>query len=250
MALQYQVGCTLCTGLWLDFARLTVSTFTSRILRETTCLLKRPVTSLLGFSAQICSHEPFNMFGVVVECAVHKVLQTFALRSWFKGNDTRAVCTWLECKYSEVIARDPQPVQFNYLKTIWCALKAGNDFLRRAYRCHLFMRKREAKHLAEQGRQLLLAFMSAASQAFAMNACRFKITPKYHLFGHVVLWLERACERQAWILSPISFSCQIDEDIVGRVCKTSTTCGMKRLRESTIRKYLVNVRAHMMPRKT
>ena len=167
------------------------------------------------------------------------------LRSWFKGADTRAVAVYLERRYNKVISDNPAFEHLSYLMTIHRALKAGNGFMRRLYNSHLFLRKPEAKHVALEGRSLLTQFSLAANAAFALGYCRFKFTPKYHMLSHIVLLLERGSVELPWTLSPISYSCQLDEDLVGRVSKVSTTRSSKLIHEGTIRKYLVNVRLHM-----
>ena len=135
---------------------------------------------------------------------MQSVFEAFLLRSWFKGNDTRAVGVYLEERYRKVILENPDFEHMAYIVTIHSALKAGNAFLRNAYRGHLFLRRPEAKHLAFEGRTLLKQYASAADQAFALQFRRFRLTPKFHMTGHIVLRLEQGCARQPWILSPIA----------------------------------------------
>ena len=129
-----------------------------------------------------------------------------------------------------------------YVGAIHKALFHGNEFMRRVYRAHLFMRRPEARHIAEHGRALMREYISCAEKAFDLQFCRFKYAPKLHIFGYMVLNLEKSIQAQTWIMTPIAYSCQLDEDTVGRISTLSKSCCLKTVHESTIRKYLVSVR--------
>ena len=172
--------------------------------------------------------------------------KVFLPRSWFKGADTRAVCTFLEHKYGVIVESGQDPPHLPYVTAIWEALVSGNDFLRRLYRGHLFLGKIEAKRLAKQGRLLLTHYNLAAQHAYSLGYCRFKFAPKQHAFSHVVHRLEASCSLE-WTLNPCSYMCQLDEDVVGQVSTLSKSCSIRRVHENTLRKYLVKVRLCMTP---
>jgi len=128
-----------------------------------------------------------------------------------------------------------------YLECIHLALKEGNEFMRRVYRCHLFLRRPEARHLASHGFQLIEKYMLAANHAYALSSTRFKLSPKLHVLWHLVNRLHVSSQTQLWIFSPIAFSCQMDEDLVGKVSSISKSCAIRTVHERTLRKHLVKV---------
>ena len=166
------------------------------------------------------------------------------LRSWFKGADTTSVCKYLEERFGRLL-QDGAVMNKPYLENIYKSLRAGNQFLSRLYRCHLFLRRPEARHLAEDGRALLNEYLGAAAGAHSRRLCRFKISPKLHLFCHCVLRLEQQAASQHYILSPLSHACQLDEDLVGKLATISRNVAAKTCHERTLRRYLISLRTHL-----
>ena len=166
-------------------------------------------------------------------------------RSWFKGHDTAAACRYLEHKFEKLL-KDGCPHKA-YLESIHKALHSGNEFLRRVYRCHLFLRRPETRHLAYHGNEILKNYCLAANHAHALGKTRFKLIPKLHMFCHMVRILELSSKTQKWTMSPAAYMCQMDEDLVGRISTMSQTTSIRTVHEQTIRKYLVTVRLNLQP---
>lgn len=162
-------------------------------------------------------------------------------RSWFKGADTAAVARYLEWKYFQIQKDHPEASNQDYLHVIYQALVAGNEFLRKLYHAHLFMRRPETRHIAKHGRALLTFYTEAVQKAFGLGKARFKLAPKLHMFCHVIRVLEQSSVSSTWTLCPVAYSCQMDEDLVGRICTLSRTASSRCVHERTLRKYLVNV---------
>ena len=132
-----------------------------------------------------------------------------------------------------------------YIGSILAAVTGGNAFLRALYNANLFLGKAEAGLVASHGRQLLEGYMKAASLSYSLGYTRFKLIPKVHMLAHFVLLMEEASRTRTWCLSPLSYSCQMDEDLVGRCSAMSRTSSIRTVHQRTLRKYLVNVKFHL-----
>lgn len=163
------------------------------------------------------------------------------LRGWFKGADTAAVCKFLEHKFKETLLSN----RTEYIEAIYSACSASNEFLRCLYGADLFMPRSVTGRAAACGRKILEQYSKAASIAYSLSKTRFKLTPKYHLFCHVVMNLETAHRTRRFSLNPMAYSCQMDEDLVGRTSTMSKACSIRRVHEQTLRKYLVAVRLNL-----
>ena len=167
------------------------------------------------------------------------------MRCWFKGADTSAACRWLEYKYRQVLPASG--AHLCYCTFILNALQGANDFLRLLYHGGLFLTKDETRRAACLGRQLLSNYERSAACSFSLAKPRFKITPKLHLFCHIVLHLEFAHCHRSWCLSPLAYACQLNEDLVGRTSAMSRACSVRTVHEKTLRKYLVSVKLNLCP---
>ena len=128
------------------------------------------------------------------------------------------------------------------------AVSAGNAFLSRLYHSHLFLSKQEAGDCSENGFKLMTSYLKLASIAYGLELTRFKIIPKLHILFHLVERLHWAFlgRSEGGCLNPISYSCQMDEDLVGQVCQWSRSQSIRVVHERTIRAYLVNFRLHLV----
>lgn len=135
-----------------------------------------------------------------------------------------------------------------YIETMLAAVGAGNAFLSRLYHSHLFLSKQEAGDCSENGFKLMTSYLKLASIAYGLELTRFKIIPKLHILFHLVERLHWAFlgRSEGGCLNPISYSCQMDEDLVGQVCQWSRSQSIRVVHERTIRAYLVNFRLHLV----
>lgn len=100
------------------------------------------------------------------------------------------------------------------------------------------------------GSRLLKSYFKAARGAHDLGLLRFKITPKLHMCLHLVDRLYRGGVLGKETLNPISWSCQMDEDLVGYVCTWSRSQSIRAVHHRTVRAYLVNLRLHLEDRDT
>ena len=128
-----------------------------------------------------------------------------------------------------------------YTRYIWRAAQHANAFMRKLYRSGLWMQPPRAAAAADLGLSFLRCFYRLASLAYGRRKTRFQIATKLHMFAHIThaLRLEAATDNPT--LNPISFSCQADEDFVGKVCSLSRVCHGRTLHIKTLQKYKVNL---------
>ena len=160
------------------------------------------------------------------------------LRGWFKGNDTRTLCRFVEWRFAILLA-DYVGNDEEYLHNIWSAAKFANECLRLLYWQGLWMQPSIARTIARCGFGFLETFNKLATMALARNLPRFQVIPKSHMWAHVVHTLRAEAASEELVLNPISFSCQQDEDFVGRVCALSRVCHPATLHARTLQKYKV-----------
>ena len=136
-------------------------------------------------------------------------------RSWFKGADTSIMTKFLEYKYSRLLADE----DCDLLICIHAALKASNEFLRLLYGQGLWMDVQSAGQAAGHGFDFLQAYNKAAALCWHQALPRFKLQPKLHMLAHVCHQLveDSRAATCGGVLNPIAYSCQQDEDFVGRI---------------------------------
>ena len=101
------------------------------------------------------------------------------------------------------------------------------------------MTSQTAMAVADHGFLFLQAFNKLAGLALARNFPRYQVIPKAHMWAHVVHSLRLQATTGQLVLNPLSFSCQVDEDFVGRVCALSRICHPATVHFRTLQKYKV-----------
>ena len=165
-------------------------------------------------------------------------------RGWFKGNDTRSLARYIEWRYSRFLADYTNDGPLNlesYLVNIWQAASHANNFLRRLYHNPLWMDPSEAMAASHSALQFLAVFNILAARSYELGYPRYKLTCKLHMMGHLAHQLREEGLTHHKVLNPLAASCQIDEDMVGRVCALARACPAATMHERVLQKYLVNV---------
>ena len=167
------------------------------------------------------------------------------LRGWFKGADTRAALHFLERKYNDILQDgldgDLQNAK-GFLTNIWRAVCNANQFLGKLYRAPLFLSQQLSAEISKHGHKLVARYLAVATEAHSMNLCRYKLAPKLHIFWHFLWQLD---QDRPFTLNPLSYSCQMDEDLVGRTSALSRKVDVRSVHIQTIRRILVSLRQHI-----
>ena len=77
------------------------------------------------------------------------------------------------------------------------------------------------------------AFNHAAAEAVNLGVSRFKIMPKFHFFAHLVHYMRKACSKGDPSLNVLAYSCQLDEDFIGRISGQSRQVSIRAVHEFT-----------------
>lgn len=123
---------------------------------------------------------------------------------------------------------------------IWEASKHANACLRKMYGTGLWMSPAKARTLAGHGLEFLRCFQDLAAGFYELHLPRFQLVSKLHMWAHVCYDLLRDAERGE-VMNPLSASCQMDEDFVGRVCSISRATHGRTVHSKTLQKYKINL---------
>lgn len=131
-----------------------------------------------------------------------------------------------------------------YFSDISRMIVAANQFMKTIYHAGLYLTFRERDVLIQTGHLVMTLYKKAASFAFHLSLCRFKLQPKFHLLGEMVFELE-VDKKEKWeSISPLSYSTQMDEDFIGHISISSRYVNIRTLHERTIGRYKVALAMH------
>jgi hypothetical protein len=71
----------------------------------------------------------------------------------------------------------------------------------------------------------------------------FPLYPKLHVFHHQMVEIKRSGMTAKMAINPAMFSCQMDEDTVGRASRISRRVSIKLVASRTLQRYLVAAHA-------
>ena len=143
---------------------------------------------------------------------------TFPVGAWHKGALTTVLMEFVEDHYKDV--------DFSangLLQECMEAVRAGNACLRTLFSRGVFLSNSDAGFAGEMGMKFLRRFASLAHRCRILGRMLFPLQPKGHAFHHIVLELVLAASRdnRSHIVNPLAWSCQADEDFVGRPSRVS-----------------------------
>lgn len=147
---------------------------------------------------------------------------------------------FLEWKYKQVLADCDSELE-NVLTVILNGLVAINKFMRSVYAQPLWVRPEVSGQMARQGMIFMRSFNSAAAHALSLGRPRFKFMPKFHLMAHIFHSLQKNASDGVLGLNILAFSCQMDEDFIGRVAGQSRNVSIRTVHDRTVQRYLLNL---------
>ncbi|CAE7195936.1 unnamed protein product [Symbiodinium sp. CCMP2592] len=163
--------------------------------------------------------------------------------SWHKGAVTTCLMTWMQ----DFLARDPEMKESVnvLLPVIVPTLEMGNRFMGTLYKKGVWIRKTTARAVAEMGYAFLQGHMLLARMCFNVGLQRFIILPKQHMICHTVFWMfdQADIPHCQWVLNPLVFSVQMQEDFIGKPSRLSRRVCPKLAMHSlrTIQRALLNM---------
>lgn len=160
-----------------------------------------------------------------------------AMGNWHKGALTSNFMKWLVHLLGEPEApRDPEGLILQCL----IATNRLNAMFSFLYRGGAFITEEECQFVSEQGLGFLKTYASLAQTMFDRSKqwC-FPLYPKLHVFHHLMIEIrsngcvfKKSC-------NPLMWSCQLDEDTVGRASRLSRRVNVRKVSFRTLDRYLV-----------
>lgn len=149
---------------------------------------------------------------------------------------------FLEHRFAKILSDDPGHEHATYIESILACLRASSKIFKILYRASLWLTDGERDAVIDSLRDLLANFKKAAGYSFnVLKLTRFKFQPKYHMLSEVRY--ELICNRQLGVesLNALAFSCQMDEDFVGRLAQMSRFVSSKAVHRKTVERYKLAV---------
>lgn len=84
-----------------------------------------------------------------------------------------------------------------------------------------------------------------ARKVILMRISGFSLKPKYHALKHIAYQLRRELQTTSsqFVLNPLAFNCEGNEDHVGRVCKLGRSVATKTISRRVLQRYFLKTRA-------
>ena len=154
-----------------------------------------------------------------------------AMGGWSKGSTTLCLLRWFVCYCHQV--RDTIPKD-SLLFLSWQAAWEINKFFSLLYREKLWIIASRAKEIAAHGRAFLKYNGRCAKLAFDEHMPLFMFMPNLHRLQHLMMRMEDQAEVSAWVQNGLMWSCQIEEDFIGRPSRLSRRVHPRRVIERTL----------------
>ncbi|CAE7227135.1 unnamed protein product [Symbiodinium sp. CCMP2592] len=154
-----------------------------------------------------------------------------AMGGWSKGSTTLCLLRWFVCFCHQV--RDTIP-EDSLLFLAWQAAWKINKFFSLLYREKLWIIASRAKEIAAHGRAFLKYNGRCAKRAFDENLPLFMFMPNLHRLHHLMMRMEDQAEVSAFVQNGLMWSCQIEEDFIGRPSRLSRRVHPRRVIERTL----------------
>lgn len=142
----------------------------------------------------------------------------FPCGRWSKGAATTVISKWLlhECRSNR------NDLESNELFMIVCdATEAISTFLSGLYKQDVWIKSEKASFLARQGDMFLEKYGEAVRVCFHSRRQLFMLMPNLHRLAHITDDMEKQSKVSEWVWNPLVYSCQADEDYVGRPSRVS-----------------------------
>lgn len=166
-------------------------------------------------------------------------------RSWYKGADTTSLLIYLEARFEKECADDSlEAGVLRYFINIRDMIISANKFMRTLYHCSFWLSAGERDALLLSGREAARLFKVCANHAYQEGHTRWKLQPKFHMLGEILfeLQLDKNLGRES--VSPLAWSTQMDEDLVGDIASASRSVSIRTLHERTLGRYKLKLAIH------
>ena len=155
--------------------------------------------------------------------------------SWSKGSTSTTVCRWFisACTRHAGLIEEGSLLQIAYLaaREIYC-------FLSKSYKAAVWIWHTDAVEISSHGFRFLALLGKAARSAFDQGRALFYYTPNCHRLHHLFYLEWDQAQISEWVLNVAVFSCQIEEDYIGRPSRVSRRVAPQRVIQRTLERTL------------
>ena len=178
---------------------------------------------LSGQYLEFCERDhtsPF-MLGITKEGIGWPDTKTYPNAQWNKGHVTTLMLRFIEHWFeNNPAARDPLFPKAR--EAVICI----NRFIAGLYECDVWISSDVAMRLGQLGERFLRLFMELALDSYRAGRALFGYMPKIHIICHCVETMLSDARSSPYILNPLVFAVQIDEDYIGKCSRVSRRCGV------------------------
>ena len=137
----------------------------------------------------------------------------YPVGAWSKGDLTTTLMEYVEDRYKDEAFTDNPLLQKSREAT-----SAVNMFFRLIFSRGLFLNRDDASLAANLALQFLRRYSFLAETALRQSRALYILQPKCHAFHHIAIsmYLSSSTPQVRYILNPLGYSTQCDEDFVGR----------------------------------
>lgn len=162
-----------------------------------------------------------------------------AMGNWHKGALTANFFQWI-VEFLGEVPQDPS----GFLVRCRQSTYRMNAMFGVLYRSGAFLTQDECSYIAQQGLEFLSCYAGMALEQYRINKqWMFPLYPKLHTFHHIMLETKWNGLRVGTSCNPMIFSCQMDEDTVGRTSRLSRRVNIRRVAARSLDRYLVAAKA-------
>jgi hypothetical protein len=200
-------------------------------------------------------------------CRAHSLLELYAiscgktlfLRSFTKASfNIKRVSSsfpWIGCKGSDTMILfhwlvfflgilDVRPEHEYLVKAMKETCQACINYFDLMYPAGLWLHKDIAEQVRINGLTYIRGYAYLAKACLNLGLPGFGLKPKLHSHHHQVMEIHDALRRGAeYVLSPLCFSCEVNEDFIGRVCRITRGVSQRTVKLRTLQYYLVQARS-------
>ena len=159
-----------------------------------------------------------------------------AVGSWSKGSLTTNLMKWLVVVVGDLVG-DADP---GLLPRCRQAAMQMNAALSHLYNAPLFLEAEECQYVWTRGMFFLQSYSYLAGKCFGMSRPHlFPLYPKLHACHHCWLQIRTDQSLCGFSLNPMTASCQMDEDCIGRVSRVSRRVSVRTVTLRTLQRHLI-----------
>ena len=154
---------------------------------------------------------------------------------WHKGALTCNFCKWLLRLLKEIPPNDSGRLQL-----CRSATAKLNAMFSNFYQGGFFLEKSEAMYASGCGLEFLATYAFLARKMFENNQpSLFPLYTKLHAMHHMILKVRDEALQFGFAQNPMGCSCQMDEDVVGRISRLSRRVSIRTVMVRTMNRYLI-----------